>query len=152
MESDTVAFSLPSINQRLSYYKASFDIIKSSPLLGIGIGNWKLVSIKYLNDKMQEYIVAGYAHNDFIQIAAEIGILGMLCYIMIFVIVTLKLLKGIFKNTNDYFVKVTLLAMIGVFIIDSMLNFPISRPISYVFILFVLVSSINLKNIVKDEK
>ena len=141
-----------SINQRLSYYKASFELIKSSPLIGIGIGNWKLVSIKYLNDTMSEYIVAGYAHNDFIQIAAEIGILGMLCYLMIFVIVTLNLLKGIFHNSNDYFIKVILLAMIIVFIIDSMLNFPISRPISYVFILFVLVSSINLVDIVRDEK
>ena len=61
-------------------------------------------------------------------------------------------LKGYLKIVMTTLIKVTLLAMIGVFIIDSMLNFPISRPISYVFILFVLVSSINLKNIVKDEK
>lgn len=140
-----------SINQRLSYYAASIKIIKSSPLIGIGIGNWKLVSIKYLNNEMNEYIVAGFAHNDFLQLASEIGLIGLMCYIMIFYLIFFKLINGVIKDRN-YLINLTLLVMLVVYFIDSMLNFPISRPISYIAMIFVLVSSMNINNSVRNEK
>jgi O-antigen ligase len=140
-----------SINQRLSFYAASIKIIKSSPLIGIGIGNWKLVSIKYLNNEMNEYIVAGFAHNDFLQLASEIGLIGLMCYIMIFYLIFFKLINGVIKDRN-YLINLTLLVMLVVYFIDSMLNFPISRPISYIAMIFVLVSSMNINNSVRNEK
>jgi O-antigen ligase len=69
-----------SINQRLRFYSAAIHSIKMNPILGVGVGNWKLVSIKYDSKKMVEYTVPYYVHNDFLQIAAEIGLIGMLFF------------------------------------------------------------------------
>ena len=36
--------------------------------------------------------------------------------------------------------------MMSVYIIDSMLNFPISRPVSHIFLVFMLVVFMKIKN------
>ena len=58
---------------------------KSNPIFGVGIGNWKLSSISYDKDDITGYIVPYHAHSDFIQLGAELGIIGFLLYLGIFV-------------------------------------------------------------------
>ena len=137
-----------SINQRLRYYSHSIKMISKSPLIGIGIGNWKLKSIEYDSQYMLEYIVPYYAHNDFLHIGAEIGILGMLFYIFFMISPLIIILKKIYSSKETFF-EVTLLAILFVCIIDSSLNFPIGRPISHILLIFLIVlfneTNINLK-------
>ena len=70
-----------SVNQRLRYYEDVITHISKNPILGVGIGNWKLTSIKYDKDDIDGYIVPYHAHSDFIQLGAELGILGIFLYI-----------------------------------------------------------------------
>ena len=69
-----------SVNQRLRYYKHVITHLKSNPLFGVGFGNWKFKSIDYDKKNMKGYTVPYHAHSDFIQIGAELGILGFLLY------------------------------------------------------------------------
>lgn len=50
---------------RLNYWRDSLTIIKMNPLIGVGLGNFNLV-------------LSRYAHNSYLQIWAEMGILGIL--------------------------------------------------------------------------
>lgn len=134
-----------SVNQRLRYYSHAFKSISVNPIFGIGIGNWKLKSIDYDSKDIDGYTVPYHAHNDFLQIAAEIGIIGFIFYLLIFLIPIFNLIKKILKrNLSDF--ELIIFLMITSYLIDSSLNFPIARPISHLFIIFTLVTYILLHN------
>ena len=127
-----------SINQRLRFYKAAITSIKNNPVLGIGIGNWKFISIKYDSKEMTEYTVPYYVHNDFLQIGAEIGIIGMLLFVYFIFNPFLSLMKKIYYSKENLFEFIIFL-MLGVYIIDSLLNFPINRPISHIMLIVLAI-------------
>lgn len=130
-----------SVSDRINYYSDAIQSISLNPILGIGIGNWKFYSIKYDYETMSDYVVPVYVHNDFLHVAAEIGIIGVLFFILVFYF----FLKNSFKiiKKQDFALGLTLGCMMSVYLIDSMLNFPISRPISHMFLIFLLIASIN---------
>ena len=127
-----------SINQRLRYSSHAITSILKTPLLGIGIGNWKFKSIDYDSKNMQEYIVPQFVHNDFLHIGAEIGLLGLIFYVLFIFNPFILLIKKIFSSKETFF-DVTLLSMIAVCLIDSLLNFPVARPISHIFLIFLII-------------
>ena len=75
-----------SVNQRLRYYDDVLEHMRSNPIFGVGLGNWKLKSIDYDSKDIVGYIVPYHAHSDFIQLGAELGIFGFLLYLGIFVL------------------------------------------------------------------
>ena len=134
-----------SVNARLRYYSHAVKSISVNPIFGIGIGNWKLKSIDYDSKDMEGYTVPYHTHNDFLQIAAEIGIIGVIFYSLIFLIPIFNLIKKILKrNLSDF--ELIIFLMIISYLIDSSLNFPIARPISHLFIIFTLVTYVILYN------
>ena len=120
-----------SVNQRLRYYNHVYTHLKSNPLFGVGFGNWKFKSIDYDKKNMKGYTVPYHAHSDFIQIGAELGIIGFLLYAGVFLAALfycLKLLydKG-FKKDEKLFIYLIIISL-SVYFIDANLNFPIARP------------------------
>ena len=91
-----------------------------------------------------DYLVPYHAHNDFLEITAELGLLGGLSYFMIFVIVALTLLK-LFFNSNFKLHFFVIGSAFIVYVIDALLNFPIERPIMQ--IPFALIISYTLASI-----
>ena len=75
-----------SVNQRLRYYEDVLTHITKNPVLGVGIGNWKLSSIDYDKEDIEGYIVPYHAHSDFIQLGAELGFVGFLLYLGVFLL------------------------------------------------------------------
>ena len=126
-----------SVSERLGYYKIAIEDIKNSPLLGVGIGNWKIKSIIRSNDFLVGYRVPYYVHNDFLEVSAESGIFSGLSYLffLIFPIIVL-LIRLINKNNNNLsFIPFICLA---VFIFDSTFNFPMNRLITMMNLFFIL--------------
>ena len=127
-----------SINQRLRYFSHAITSISKTPLLGIGVGNWKFKSIEYDSKNIREYIVPSFVHNDFLHIGAEIGILGLIFYVLFIFNPCILLIKKILSSKERFF-DVILLSMIVVCLIDSLLNFPVARPISHIFLIFLII-------------
>ena len=120
-----------SVNQRLRYYNHVLTHLKLNPLFGVGFGNWKFKSIDYDKKNMTGYTVPYHAHSDFIQIGAELGILGFLFYAGIFLIsifYSLRLLVYKDLESDDKLFIYLVLMCLGVYFIDANLNFPIARP------------------------
>ena len=124
-----------SVNQRLRYYKHSLTQFYETPFMGVGIGNWKLYSIDYDKNDINGFIVPYHAHNDFLQILAEMGIFALIFYIS-FLFYSIKTLfnNKLFENNLNIF----LMGSILIYLLDSSLNFPISRPISQLFLVALL--------------
>tara|TARA_B100001109_G_C18862759_1_gene474975 strand:- start:3792 stop:5477 length:1686 start_codon:yes stop_codon:yes gene_type:complete len=120
-----------SVNQRLRYYEDVYNHVVLNPIFGVGLGNWKLKSIEYDNRDITGYIVPYHAHSDFIQLGAELGIIGFFLYLGIFLFTVLFGLKIIWKSKISEKDKVFIFILIislGVYSIDANLNFPIARP------------------------
>ena len=127
--------STSSINFRITYFKNAFQAMLDQPFTGFGIENWKIVSIKYVKEKMQFYEVPYHAHNDFLQIGAETGIIGFLSYIFIFLYIFYKLIKQIFQEDKIHFDKdkyLPFILCILIYCFDSSINFPRARPVNVI--------------------
>ena len=145
-------FNDNSTKERISYFKSAIKLYIENPITGVGIGNWKITSIKELNSEINEYTVPYHTHNDFLQIASETGTFGILSYLLIFLTPIYFIFKKIYFNKDDVSdFELFLMFSILIFIWDSLINFPRLRPYSQVTILYVIsyISSLNFVPFVK---
>ena len=141
-----------SLNYRLGYYLDALKGAYEKPILGWGLGNWKIVSIHFAKNRMKEYQVGYHVHNDFLQIMAETGIIGGLMYIMFLfspLLLFFKKYKKMSHTQKRIFFFLTLMFL--VFFIDSNLNFPRARPTSLVNICLLVAVSYHQIRIMKNE-
>lgn len=120
-----------SVNQRLRYYEDVLTHMLANPILGTGLGNWKLMSIDYDKNDIRGYVVPYHAHSDFIQLGAELGFIGFFLYLGVFLFAAFTIFKILFSNRiseQEKFFVFFLLMALGVYSIDANLNFPIARP------------------------
>ena len=148
IQNSTTSFNLEQGNQdRLAYYSQVLSSFKENPLTGIGHGNWKLASIKFDGNRMRDYIVQYYTHNDFLQVLAEVGLLGLIFYILFFGTIFKKLFQNIINSIQSNNIFLFLGMAFLTYIADALINFPASRIVSQLN-LIVLISLIdyNWKN------
>jgi len=81
--------SLGSLKGRILLWQKSFQMIKAAPILGIGLGQWKIVLPAYkMNQKFRRSgggwreILFQRPHNDFLWVFSETGVLGLLGYVL----------------------------------------------------------------------
>lgn len=127
-----------SIKQRLDYYTYSLKELIANPIVGLGMGNWKIASIEEDLSRRRTYIVPYHSHNDFLQIGAELGIFGLLLYVAFFGFTLVGLFKQyLIEKPQREFIFACLLFML-VYFIDANLNFPLARPINQIPLLFIV--------------
>lgn len=123
----------PSINTRLLIWKTTFEMIKTHPLLGTGIGTFKINYLDYQarflkeNPEYNKYWTnAKEAHNEFLQLGAELGLIGLgifLSIIFIFYYMALSFLKKE-KNMEKKMILFGLFLGTTCFLIHSLFTFP----------------------------
>ena len=138
-----------SVNQRLRYYKQGLNQFTKTPLLGIGIGNWKIYSIKYDSRTMNNYVVQYHTHNDYIQFFAEIGI-GAIFYVLFivyFFIVIVRLFK-LHEKIDEDSIAILMISILGycIYLIDSNLNFPAARVVMQINLASILALLLSIKH------
>ena len=114
---------------RLRLWKAGLDYTSKHPLIGDGYGNWKLASIPYEKEYTNDLFVPYHAHNDFIEAAADLGIIGGLAYLGLFILAflfTLRLWAKEDAKEFRLFATISFMALTCYFV-DAFLNFPTER-------------------------
>ena len=74
---------------RILLYKEGLNMIKSSPIFGVGLNNFSALSITKM-----------YSHSDYIEVASTTGIIGFVLYFSIYVLLWRRL-NRITNLTND---------------------------------------------------
>lgn len=144
LENDT------SLGQRFRYFAAAFETIKEKPLTGVGIGNWELASVPFEKNYMKSYIVPYHAHNDYLETAAETGVVGLLLYYGFISSILFFLIKNILFHSKKKIDKRLLFIIIISFtsyLIDALFNFPFARMMSQMNLIFLSAISINILDI-----
>lgn len=99
---------------RLNYWQDTFQIIKTYPLTGIGLGNFDLYSSRY-------------SHNSYLQIWAEMGIFGLLSFVSIIYCFIKVGLEKIKENPNKT-QAAALLCAANAFLIHNFVDFTLFLP------------------------
>ena len=116
---------------RFRYYQHALETIKESPVFGIGLGNWKIYSIKKDSQNIRSYILPYNVHNDILEFTAETGIIGGILFLSFFIYLALFVIKDFNLNPNDLYLDNYSLFIMLPFIFyftDLNLNFPSTRP------------------------
>lgn len=128
-----IEFTQEASNGRFDYWSDAYSHIKDHPIIGAGLGNWKIASISVGKEHINGYTVPYHAHNDFIHIFTEVGIIGGLAYLSLFLMLSFFLFRLIYvQRKEDGKTDFSLFLIILPFIIygiDANLNFPIARPL-----------------------
>jgi len=135
----TISSKEESAGKRLSAWERSFHVIKKEPLLGCGLGNWKVVTLQEENQTNTNYIYQYKAHNDFIETTTEVGIFGGIFFVAIFFVVLFRFFRSIKAQEGTEYLKYIFLPAFGLlaYFFDAFFNFPQDRPeIQALFALF----------------
>ena len=153
LSTDATEIKDGSISQRLRFYSQAINQIKNNPFIGVGIGNWKIKSIEADKNEIVGYRVPYHAHNDFLELTAETGIIGGALYLLIIFyslyLIIKSFLMTILKqfDRDQFIISSVCIVFFILFIIDSMLNFPMVRPIEIIlFLLTITFISLNREN------
>ncbi len=116
-------------NARLTYWKTALTIIQKNPVMGVGIGNWKLESLPYESKYIDDALSSSHTHNDFLEITTETGVFNGLVYLFLFGLLVLTNLKKVLKKEESNTKTIALLTLLMVisYGIDAFFNFPLYR-------------------------
>ncbi len=119
-------------DRRFIMWGQAWDYTKKNPILGCGLGNWKITAIAYDKYLLDDYRISKHVHNDFLEMIAETGIAGGLAFLLLFVFALYALFRAIVRNPDGLSGEavVLCLALAGVllmYITDALLNFPGER-------------------------
>jgi len=128
----------PSINTRLLMWRTTFEMIKDKPIFGLGIGTFRMNYLDYQAQLLREnqdyikyYTKAGEAHNEYLQMWAELGIIGLGLFLLIFYFIfhTVFNFYKRSKNSEDRLIILGLITGITCFMIHSLFTFALHVPV-----------------------
>lgn len=153
----------PSINMHILKWKITLEMIKDRPILGSGIGTFKMDYLNYQAEFLKnnpDYIKysgkAGEAHNEYLQIWAELGIIGLGLFLLIFYCFYKTIIDFYNNNRNVKEKIITLGLVLGItcFLIHCLFTFPLHVPalgITFFALLGLTVIYIRRTNLLKTD-
>lgn len=141
-----------SVKRRIATWKFTVLMIKDRPLLGSGIGTYKYNTLKYQaeffeqgeNRDIYPHGFADKAHNEYLQLWAELGIIGLGIFLWLIIAYFAYSLKAL-KRSQDKFKQAIMIGLMGAVVavlVDSIFSFPLHLPATIV--LFWLVFGLTI--------
>ena len=126
-----------------------YEMFKDHPLLGVGLGNYKLNFIPYKakflatpQGKNYNFYIprAAQAHNEYVQLLAELGILGIIGLVGLIGMIAYSLWTILSRNSDeaDRFDLLLLTGGVITFLIHGLVSFPAHLPASSLALVTIL--------------
>lgn len=140
---DTVA----SLGDRAVMWRSALNIFKKYPVLGAGPGCYEILMYKFVNPAgFREGFIHLHAHSTYLELLAEVGILGLACFLYIFFLF-FKVAIGKLREKLDIYLLPFVAAVLAVLISEltgsavmvgvfppalfwSLLGMGVSRPVN----------------------
>lgn len=162
---------------RLSSWQRTLNLIRQSPVTGIGAGNWKVAVLQYENQERADFKYLLYNHNDFAEITAETGLTGGALFVLLFALVFYRFTRAAFTITGsgpaksevsnitgdtsdpsgagEEQLQLLFFAVIGMigYAVDAFFNYPADRPeIQVLFALFLATGALAASMRCEDQR
>ena len=126
-----------------------WEMFKDHPIVGVGLGNYKLNFIPYKAKFLASPQGASYnfpiaraaqAHNEYVQMTAELGSLGILTLLALLITVPICFWIRLRRNLNegDRFDLLLLSCGVVAFLVHALVSFPAHLPASCLVLVLVL--------------
>jgi len=131
--------------ERLFVWSKTSELVREKPGLGVGAGQWKIFfpskSIQGGFRLQEKDLVFTRTHNDFLEVLAELGILGFLSYLLIFGLASWAIYRSIkLAKPQARYKRVVLLAILLGYCIIAFFDFPKERIEHQVMLAMVLAA------------
>ncbi len=149
-----------SIARRIAIWKFTWMMVEDKSVLGSGLGTFQSNSLRYQGEFFDQddnrdkypYGIADKSHNEYLQLWAELGIIGLIIFLWIitgYFVSGIRFLKKFKNKDNMQFALVTgLMGAIMAILIDAVFGFPMQLPASVS--LFWLIIALTFVLIKKD--
>jgi len=125
-------FEPGTVKSRIEIWKTSLAMIKERPIVGYGTGNFEIAYYEFAQRHPDVLVPANLrvtkAHNEFIEIAVENGIIGLLLFLF-FIFTIYKMVWRIFGCKNEKhaekFISTFAIASITGILVNSLASFPL---------------------------
>lgn len=135
--------------ERILIWQSAWNMFKDHPILGVGLGQYTVnYQQKYISPQAKEPNL-GHAHNNFMQMLAENGIVGFAGFIVMFGYIILKNSIDWFKTRNTYalmIVSATICLLLQGFTEYNVGNSAVIKMYWCTFGLLVVLENISIKN------
>ncbi len=140
---------------RLVIWANTSEMIRKNPWLGIGAGNFPYRYVQELSPMLFErpdlMVYAGAytnaAHNDLLQLWAELGVFGLATMVFIIALFYKELADGLARSGKiNFLIRLGAICCMSAFVIQSMMNYPLRLPTSTVLFFSLLCIPIVLKD------
>ncbi len=98
--------------ERLAHWQAALNMARNQPWLGVGLGSYEIAYPTYRLINWPEPL--GHAHNYYLNILAEGGIIGLLAYIKVWLFILI--LNWRIRNHPDALSRFTAVGMLGTWV------------------------------------
>jgi tetratricopeptide (TPR) repeat protein len=121
---------------RFAIWANSLAIFADHPMLGAGKGNFRFIYPVYARRAIEDRSFspqarAADAHNDYIQLLAETGVLGTASFLLILVLLALRFWRGLRQKPNPklFVIGFALVAVLA----EAFWDFPLNLPVPVAF-------------------
>jgi len=105
--------------ERLAFWQAALDMWRDHPWLGVGLGNYAAAYTAYSLPKWR--MALGHAHNYYLNIACETGLVGLLAYLFLWAAAFVQVGQAI-RKSGDLFARCLAVGALGMLVHVSVHN------------------------------
>lgn len=136
--------------RRWRLWIAGVEMIKNSPIFGVGLGNFNVLYPAYKIDIAEEVY---YAHNLYLQLFAEQGIIGIISFILLLAFIINRLFKKstIFSGKKQDKISMWIFIGIVMFFVHNIFDFDWNVP-GLTIIAFIAISLFVYKSGIYKER
>ena len=144
---------LDTLKERFLLWEKSIQMARENPLIGAGIGQWKILLPSYGKiDKYEDHsgelteIQFVRPHNDFIWVLAENGLAGVMAYLGFFVVLIIYALRSVWQSPDSDRAFFALMMFFGImgYMIIAFFSFPKERIFHSVFLMLMAAAVISI--------
>lgn len=142
---------------RISIYNNTLNMIKHHPLIGVGVNTFSNNYGKYKTEQAEKYAHTPntiYAHNAYLQMAGEIGLLGLLAFILFLFRIFGLGLNASRKLSDEYLriIAVSLIASLIAFLTNALTETSLYHPRVVMIFWYLIGVSLSLKRFVIEPQ
>lgn len=140
------------VKERIQIWKNTIELIKDKPILGYGTGNWDIFFPSKGINKIPRMAIKNQTisrpHNDYLWIAAETGIIGLLFYISLLILIYFYAISAITKSSNRTSILklIFLISFFTGYLIIAFFDFPRERPELNFYVALIMAWLVYLSN------
>ena len=144
-------------NGRTLMHQTAFAIIKERPFIGTGAGTYPILQHKYKSPLLGTTAMSKRAHNDYLELLANQGIIGFSLLSIATVLLLLRLFRGLKNNRRSktgslYGLQVASFCSVIAILVHSLADFNFHLPVNAVYFYLILAIGIKCQQLKKPKQ